>query len=132
MYSSQWITVTWDIDRTTDTNGDPDKYSGVIDLGDNYKELLVWIPTITAAQIGIEGQLDGDESTSDVTNPVYDWKDSDADTDVQQLSASETTAKLLTFKIGGLRYVRLYSSNNQAADRTFYVKGIDRVTAVDS
>jgi len=127
MFASDWITATIDIDRSTEFTGDDaDRYTDVIDLEDNYEFLTVFIPTITSASITPYLQMDGDIDTVPVAS--YFFHDNDADTDVIQSSAAATTTKFLTFNIGGCRYLRLYSSANQAADRTLYCRGYNRVS----
>jgi len=127
--SSQWVKVSWDIDRTTDTGGDADQYSPLIDLGEPYEQVTIIFPTMTSAGFTIYGQMDA--STSTTPTPVYFWGDSDADTDVAQTSKAETTAKILTYYLGGLRYIRVKASANQTTtDKTLYAKGINRLSTV--
>ena len=129
MDSGQWITVLWDIDRTTDTGGDADQYSPLIDLGDIYEKVTILFPTMTSAGFTIYGQRDGDNTAT--PTPIYFFHDIDADTDVAQTSKAETTAKILTYYLGGFRYIRVKASANQTTtDKTLYVKGVNKIPVV--
>lgn len=95
--------------------------SDEVDLGRSYTHILVLIPTITAAQISVRVA----KGSGGTYYPVYDFLDIDADTDVLQATVSATTSKAIIFKIGCARYIKLYSSAEQVADRDFVVRGFD-------
>jgi hypothetical protein len=51
-----WITALVDIDRDTEFTGDDvDQYSKMVDLGAEFANVLVTIPTITSSTVGING-----------------------------------------------------------------------------
>jgi hypothetical protein len=123
--ASDWITATIDIDRSREFTGDDmDRYSDVIDLEDNYQFVTVFIPTIDSAQITPYLQREADTDTVPVVSHFF--HDISADTDVVQSTVAGTGDIVITFNIGGCRYLRLYSSENQTADRVFYCRGFDR------
>ena len=123
----KWQTIVWDIDATATgefSGYDADKHSQLIDLGQTFEKVLVIIPTITSATISIAiVPEDGTALKLNVPVPLY-ILDDDATGSFLQATTAATTTNSIVFAIGGARYIRLYSSANQAADRTFYVRGI--------
>lgn len=123
----KWQTVVWDIDATVTgefSGYDPDKHSQLIDLGQTFEKVVVMIPTITSATISIAAvPEDGTALKTNVPIPLYAFDD-DATGVFLHATTAATTTMTVVFEIGGLRYIRLYSSANQAADRTFYVRGV--------
>lgn len=123
--ASSWEAATIDIDRATEFSGDDvDRYSSVVDLGDNYEFATVFIPTITSAQITPYLQREADVDLVPAVSHFF--HDIDADTNVVQSTVAGTGGIVVTFNIGGSRYFRLHSGANQAADRTFYCRGFNR------
>lgn len=122
-----WISEVWDIDATDEgefAGYDPDKYSGLIDLGRAYDKVQVMIPTITSSTIAVYGvPEDGTAVKTNVPLPIYSL-DSDATGSFLQATTAAVTSCNVTFDIYGFQYIRLYSATNQEADVTFYCKGI--------
>ena len=46
--------------------------------------------------------------------------------DFAQITDGATTAKVITFRIGGAQYVKVVSGTSLSADITFYVRGFNR------
>ncbi len=110
-----WQTVL--IDISVDAN-----LSAECDLGQDYTHILVLVPTITSSPLSVRVA----RGQGQTFFPVYDFLDSDADTDVLQATLNETTSKAIIFKIGSARWIKLNASNTQTTtDKTFYVKGFD-------
>ncbi len=117
-----WKDALIDIDRGTEFTGDDvDRYSKLVDLGADFDELTVKVPTIDSAQVTVYGQLT--PAIDEVPVPIHFFHDIDADTDVVQSSVAGTGGIILTFKLGGLQFIRIYTSANMTADRTFKVRG---------
>lgn len=121
-YVSRWVSALIDIDRATEFTGDDvDRYSKLIDLEDNYKYVTVFIPTIDSAQV--TPYLQRNDSIETVPVVCHFWNDADADTNVVQSTIAGTGGIVITYFIGNCQYLRLYTSANMTADRTFYVRG---------
>jgi hypothetical protein len=119
--AGQWLPVLVDIDRATEFSGDDvDQYSALVDLGADFENVLVIIPTITSSTIGIAIQQTPE--ISEAPSPVY-ILDDDATGCFLHATTAATTAMAVKFEIGGARYLRIKCGGNQAADRTFYVRG---------
>lgn len=127
MWSSDWVKSIMDIDRspTEFTGDDVDQYSSVIDLGDNYEFVEIIIPTITSSTTGIAIQMN--EHTDSVPSIVY-VLDDDATGCFLHATTAATTAMTVVFRLGAARWFRIKMGSNQAADRTFYCRGLHRVT----
>jgi len=95
--------------------------SDEVDLGHDFTHLLVLVPTITSTQISVQVA----KGSGGTYYPVYDFLDSDADTDVLQATVAATTSKAIIFKIGAVRFIKLLSSQAQASDRDFVVRGFN-------
>lgn len=123
-WCSDWISSLMDVDRAAEFTGDDaDRYSSVIDLGDNYEFVTITIPTIASATIGV-GVMRNATITS-VPSIVYALDD-DATGCFLHATSDATTAMTVIFRIGGARYFRIKSSANQTADITFWVMGFNR------
>ena len=119
--AGQWLPVLVDVDRATEFSGDDvDQYSKLVDLGGDFENVMVIIPTITSSTIGIAIQQTPE--ISEVPSPVY-ILDDDATGCFLHATTAATTAMAVKFEIGGARYLRIKCGANQAADRTFYVRG---------
>lgn len=122
-----WIVVTWDIDATATgefSGYDPDKNSGLIDLKGTYQWATVISPAKVSATLTVYAPAeDGTAPKTNVPIAVYYRQSSDNATAAQSMTATGTT-NIFTFYLGGLRYIRLYSSENQTSDVTFYVRGV--------
>jgi len=101
------------------TQATDDQLSAEVDLGYDFTHINVLVPTITSA--GISARISNKKGGT--FYPVYDWIDSDADTDILQLTLAETTSKAITLKIGGARHIKIHSSNAQSGNVTFLVRG---------
>lgn len=120
--SGAWKAAVIDIDRATEFSGDDvDRYSSLVDLGDDFKYATVFIPAIDSAAVTPYLQRDGQVATVPVAS--HFWNDADADTNVIQSTVAGTGGITITFFVGCCQYLRLYTGANQTADRTFYVKG---------
>lgn len=121
----QWKTALIDIDRAVDgfAGDDVDQYSELVDLGWEYEYLIVEVPTITSATVSIVGQRGSAITT--VPLPIH-ILDDDATGSFLHATTAGTTSLYVIFRIGGLRYIRILAAGNQAADRTFYVRGFNR------
>ena len=124
MFASEWKTVLMDINRASEFTGDDvDRYSELCDLGDNYEFATVFIPTIDSAGIAVVVQRDDSKASVPVIVHMFD---ADAAGSFQHITTAATTTNVVTYRIGGVRYLRLFSSGvNQTADRTFYVRGFN-------
>jgi hypothetical protein len=119
--------VLLDIDRAVEFVGDDvDQFSKLVDLGDSYEFVTIIIPTITSATIGVSIQMD--EYEASIPTAVYALDD-DATGDFLHASTAATTAKAITYRLGGARWFRIKAGANQAADRTFYCRGFNQVVS---
>ena len=125
MKVSAWKTALIDIDRATEFSGDDvDQYSKLVDLKEYYEFLTVKLPTITSSTISVYGQET--EAVDEVPVPVHFWHDNNADTNIEQATVAAATALILTFRIGGLEFIRIKAGTNQTADRSIKVRGFNR------
>ena len=116
-----WLTALMDIDRAVEFSGDDvDQYSKLVDLGADYANVMVIIPTITSSTVGVT--IQEENLISEVPSPVY-ILDDDATGNFLHATTAATTAMAVKFEIGGARYIRIKCGANQAADRTFRVRG---------
>ena len=110
-----------DIDRDGEFVGDDvDRYSALVDLGGEFSEVAIKLPTIDNATVAVYAQQDGAIATVPV--PVHVRK---ADNTTGVVFISEGTGGItVTLPLGNVRYIRLYTGANQTADRTILVKGV--------
>jgi len=125
MQSSDWITVTLDYDRsaTEFVGDDVDRFTDLVDLGAEYENILVFIPTIDSSVVTPYIQRDSSEATVPVAMHILD---DDATGSFAHATTASTGGIVVIFRIGAARYLRLYTGSNQTADRTFYVRGFNR------
>ena len=125
MRASAWETATIDIDRATEFTGDDvARFSSLVDLKNIYEFLTVIVPALDAsAVITPYVQMDGDVDTVPVAVHALD---DDATGSFAHATSSGAGSLVVTFRIGGVQHVRLYAGADQAADRTFYVRGFNR------
>ena len=122
MRCTGWLEALVDIDRATEFTGDDvDQYSKLVDLGQDCDELVIDIPTITSSTVGVSVQKDGDVDTIPVA--VHYRQPTDLATAAWATTAG-TAAHSITCKIGGYQFIRIKCGSNQAADRSFKVKGV--------
>lgn len=126
MFSSEWQTATLDYDRsaTQFVGDDVDRFTDLIDLGADYENILVFIPTIDSSVVTPYIQRDSSTATVPVAMHILD---DDATGSFAHATTAGTGAITVIFRIGATRYLRLYTGSNQTADRTFYVRGFNRV-----
>ena len=123
-WCSDWISSLMDVDRDAEFTGDDvDRWSSVIDLGNNYEFVTITIPTIVSATISV-GVMRNEVVTS-VPSLVYALSDAATGNYLHATTAAET-AMTVVFRIGGCRYFRIKSGANQTGDITFYVRGFNR------
>lgn len=117
----KWKDALIDIDRDTEFSGDDaDQYSKLVDLGGDYKNVLVAIPTITSSVVGIAVQETNNEAeVPDIVNVL----DRDATGHFAQATTAGTASMKIVFDVGGAQFIRIKCGSNQAADRTFRVRG---------
>ena len=125
MKCSRWLTATFDIDRDTEFVGDDaDQFSKLLDLGENYEFITVVMgAAITSSTLNPWVQMT--EAISEVPVIVH-VLDDDATGSFAHATTAATTQVAVTFRIGGIQYLRLRCGSNQAADRTMYVRGFNR------
>ncbi len=110
-----------DIDRDTEFTGDDvDQYSKLVDLGGEFKYVLVYVPTITSATISLCVQRDPNIDT--VPDPL-NILDSNATGHFLSATTAGTAGMAILFHTGAVQYLRVKCGANQAADRKFYVRG---------
>jgi hypothetical protein len=127
MYSSEWKTATLDYDRaaTEFTGDDVDRFTDLVDLGDDYEYLTVFIPTLSAeGTVSVYVQRDSAIATVPVIVHSFD---ADATGTFAHATSSGAGGVVVTFTIGGCRYFRLYAGANQTANRVFYCRGFNRM-----
>lgn len=116
-----WKTALVDIDRTSEFTGDDvDQYSKLVDLEADFSDVLVWIPTITSATVTLAIQKSGLET--EVPELLY-ILDDDATGHFLSATTAGTVGAIILFHVGAVQYLRIKCSANQAADRTFYLRG---------
>jgi hypothetical protein len=122
LYGTERVSCTIDVDRDTEFSGDDaDQYSELVDLGMLFEKVIIEVPTITSATITVYAQEGGDVLT--VPKAVHYRQTSDNATAAWATTASTGSYFITCDALGGVQYIRLKSSENQEADRTFYVRG---------
>ena len=117
-----WQAVLMDIDLTAEYSGeDIDRTSALVDLGFEAGGVMIMVPTIDSATIGLLVQRDSVIATVPVA--LHHKKVSD-DSTTAWITTAGTGGYMITVPLGGVRYFRILTGSNQTADRTFYVKGI--------
>lgn len=124
MLPGAWKSVLLDIDRDTEFVGDDvDQYSKLVDLGAPFEFVTVIVPTITSSTTGV--CIQKTPNIDEVPSPVH-ILDDDATGSFLHATSAAVTALAVIFRIGAVQYVRIKMGANQAADRTFYVRGFNR------
>ena len=127
MYASDWKTVLLDYDRSSEFTGDDvDRYSAVCDLGDGYEFVTIFVPALDSSGT-VSVYVQRDEAIATVPVIVHAFDD-DATGSFAHATSSGAGSIVVTFRIGGCRYFRIYVGADQSANRTFYAKGINRMT----
>lgn len=122
MIESQWYTATIDIDRDpAEYSGmDVDRCSSLVDLGKNYSFLIIEVPTIDSATVGVLVQQVA--STATVPKALHYVKADDST--AAFVTTAGTGAYSITVPIYGYQYIRLLTGADQTADRSFKVRGV--------
>jgi len=113
-----------DVDRATEFSGDDvDRFSEMVDLGDNYASVLVWIPALDANGV-VSIYADPDQNGAIASIPVQvNTLDRDATGHFVQGTSSGAGGFAIVFDIGGIQFIRVHVAADAAADTTFYVRG---------
>jgi len=90
-----------------------------VDLGGEYEQLLIEIPTITSAQVSLQVA----RSSGGTFRDLHMVLDADGTTG-QIITDAGTGGIMVIMPLGGFRYIKVKTSAGQAADRTFYVQGV--------
>lgn len=110
MIAGAWNTATVAKNGTT---------SGAVDLGADYKDVLVIIPALDSATVTVH--ISNDNSTF---YPMYILDDDATGSFAHATSAITTAVQSVIFHIGAVRWVKVVCSASQTtAARTFYVRG---------
>ena len=120
--AGEWQTATIDIDRASEFTGDDvDRYSDLVDLGSEFGDVLVEIPALDASGVvSLYTQKDADKDTVPKQVQIFD---DDATGHFVHGTSSGAGGFAIVFHVGAAQYLRVHVAANQAADRTFYVKG---------
>jgi len=119
--SMAWQSVLMDIDLPAEYAGeDIDRTSALVDLGFEAGGVMIFIPTIDNATVGLLVQRDSNIATVPV--PLHYKKPSD-DATGAWLTTASTGGFMINIPLGGIQYFRILTGANQTSDRTFYVKG---------
>lgn len=100
---------------------DPDN-SEEVDLGGHFEFLTVIIPELAGSYtttVHIARESGG------TYYPLHMF-DTNAVGDFAQITDGASTAKALTFRIGGAQFIKVVSGTSLGADITFYVRGFNR------
>lgn len=111
-----------DIDRATEFSGDDvDQFSELVNLEGFYRDVQVWVPTLDAeAVVSLYIQRDGAVATVPVQDQTLD---DNATGHFAKATSSGAGGFVVTFRNVNTHYLRIKAAANQAADRTFYVRG---------
>jgi len=120
--AGEWQIATIDIDRASEFTGDDvDRFSGLVDLGSEFSNVLVFIPALDASGV-VSLYIQRDGNTDTVPKQVQIFDD-DATGHFVHGTSSGAGDFAIVFHVGATQHLRVHVAANQAADRTFYVKG---------
>ncbi len=124
MKFGSWKEATIDIDRDTEFTGDDaDQFSDVVDLGEDYEFVTVHFDgVITSATLNAWVQKGAEIDEVPVVKHALD---DDATGSFAHATTEAVTSVSVTFRIGGYQFLRLRCGSNQAADRTFSLRGFN-------
>jgi len=127
MYASEKKTATLVYDRATTefTADDVDRFTGLVDLGDNYEFITVEIPALDASGV-VTPYVQWDDLIASDPVPVHALDD-DATGSFAHATSSGAGGIAVIFRIGGMRYLRMYVGADQTANRIFYIRGFNRM-----
>ena len=129
MFHSDWKTCLIDINRDSEFAGDDvDQYSKLVDLGRAFEKLVIIVPTIDSAAITVYVQRSpGTDQVPVAVHHGYMYDASGAGnawTTAAWTTTAGTGGFSITCNIDGHQFVRIRAGANQAADRTFYLRGV--------
>ena len=125
MKFGSWKTATIDIDRASEFTGDDvDQFSDVVDLGEDYEFVTVHFDAVITS--GTVGPWVQKTAEVDEVPVIKHALDDDATGSFAHATTAAVTQVSVTFRIGGYQYLRIKAAANQAADRTFSVRGFNR------
>jgi hypothetical protein len=111
-----------DIDLVAEFVGqDINRTSHLCDLGYEFTGVMIFVPTIDNATIGLLVQRDSAIATVPV--PLHSVKFADDSTGALVTTASTGGFMIHIPCLGGIQYFRILTGADQTADRTFYCKG---------
>jgi hypothetical protein len=118
-----WQSVLLDYNLATPeyTGMDVDRTSALVDLGRECSGVVIYVPTIDSAAISLLAQMDSAITT--VPADLHYKKPADGSTAAWASTAGTGGYFIHIDCLGAVRYFRIYTSQNQTADRTFYVLG---------
>lgn len=110
-----WISFEIDISDSTTVSDE-------CDLGAPYEYMLLEVPTITGSTLTVQilRASGGTARSLHITDPA------DGGDNVVISATSGTGAFMWRVPIGGARYIKILAGTAQTADRTFYVRGVNR------
>ncbi|KKN72614.1 hypothetical protein LCGC14_0408560 [marine sediment metagenome] len=132
MITTKWHEALVDIDRSTEFTGDDvDRYSKLVDLKGSFEFITVIVPTLSTSGIVTPyiQKTDGVDTVTPANGEVpvaMVTMDGNATGHFAHATSSGAGGIVTVFRIGGAEYVRVHVSQNQSADRTFYVRGFNR------
>ena len=94
------------------------------DLGAPYEYMLLEVPTLTSGTLSVQAL----RASGGTARNLHLTVNADG-TDEQIISDSGTGAFIWIVPIGGTQYIKVTAGAAQAADRTFWVRGVDRYLA---
>jgi hypothetical protein len=117
-----WQSVLLDYDLAAQYSGeDIDRTSALVDLGRECSGVIIYVPTIESAKISLLVQMDGETDT--IPFDLHYKKPADGSTGIWETTASGGGYFIHCPHLGAIRYLRIYTSENQTSNRTFYVLG---------
>ena len=120
--STGWQSVLLDYDLTAQYSGeDIDRTSALVDLGYECSGVLIYVPAIDSATIGLLIQRDSAITT--VPAALHYRQTSDNATAVWATTAGTGGYYIHCDCLGAVRYFRILTGADQTANRTFYVMG---------
>lgn len=130
MIPSGFKAVTLDYDRTTleFTGDDADRFSELVDMKGSYEFLLVLIPALSASAI-VSIYVQQDEKIATIPKILHALDD-DATGSFAHSTSSGAGSIAVIFRIGGAQHFRIHCSENQTANRVFYVQGFNRASGI--
>jgi hypothetical protein len=109
----EWIDFEIDISDST-------TISDECDLGAPYEYMLLEVPTITEGTLSVQAL----RASAGTARNLYDT-DKDG-SNAQLIADSGTGAFMWIVPIHGAQYIKVTAGAAQSADRTFYVRGVNR------